>query len=85
MNEENVIEINNYDGIQLDEYNGKYSLNAMQHGQNDVWYKRWVFLSRYKDGEAVPDKKKQPMKVVLGDKSKALEVLKHLYNQINRG
>ena len=82
MTEENVIEVNNYDGIQVDLYDGKYSLLAMQKGQNEVWYKRWVFLSRWKDGKPVADEKKMPMCVRLGDKEQARQILKSIWEQI---
>ena len=40
MAEENVIEVSGRDGITINEYNGKYSLNAVEKGNNEVWYKK---------------------------------------------
>lgn len=84
MTEENIIEVNNYDGIKVDEYQGKYYLVAMQKGQNEVWYMRWCFLSRFKKGEKepFPSDKKQPIKVVLGDKESAMKNLKLIFELI---
>jgi len=85
MEDQKIIEVNNYDGIKVDEYNGKISLVAMQKGQNEVWYLKWAFLSRWKKGETepVPDTKKMPMKVLLGnDKEQAQKIIKEIWELI---
>ena len=81
---ENVIETTEYDGVQLAEYNGKYSINGIQKGQNDVYYLKWIFCSKWSKGEGgfVPDDKKRPMHVVLGDKKMAIATLTLLLKEL---
>ena len=70
-----VIKIDHYNGIRLESYldrNGDrvYGMVAMDAGQNDVWYPRYVFPSKYsKEGRGgVPDtsKKARPASLRLG-------------------
>lgn len=80
-----VIEVDHYNGVQLRCYDGKYGLLSMQKGQNEVWYKKWVFLSRWSKSqkEPLPDtNKKLPMAVRLGDKQTALNTLKKLIKDL---
>ena len=85
MAEENVIEVSGRDGITINEYNGKYSLNAVEKGNNEVWYKKWVFLSKWSKeaGGPVADESKRVMSVKIGDsKAGAIETLKQLMNSL---
>ena len=79
VNEEEVIKVDYYNSVMIEEYNGKYSICAVDNGQNECFYKKWVFLSRWRNGEAVPDDRKMPMKVALGDdKAQAVRTLETL-------
>ena len=70
-------------GVELSEYPGSFALNKISKGQNDVLYNEWVFLSRFKNGAAVPDAQKRPMGIYLGkDKGAAIEVLKTLIGML---
>ena len=85
MAEENVIEVNQYDGIVINEYSGNYSLNAVKKGSNEVWYKVWVFLSKWDKaaGGAVADDKKRVMSVRIGDSSaEAVQTLRALIDAL---
>jgi len=84
IDETKVIDINQYDSVRIDEYNGKYSLQELQKGQNDgVYYMKWVFLSRWKDGKSIPIDKKRPISVNIGgDKSEAIKTLETLLKQV---
>ena len=84
MNEENIIEVDHYNSAYLEEYNGTYWLYALVKGsgQQAVWYKLWVFLSKYNKGNPIPDDMKRPMAVRLGDKKTAVKVLRELLKQV---
>ena len=84
VNKYNEIDTTHYDAVQLDEYNGTYSIKAVQKGQNDVYYLRWVFTSKWSktSGGFVPDDKKRPMHIVLGDKQTALNTLREIINDL---
>lgn len=70
-------------GVELSEYQGSFALNKISKGQNEVLYNEWVFLSRWKNGAAVPDAQKRPMGIYLGkDKAIAIEVLKTLIGML---
>jgi len=80
--DERIIEVDPYNAIGLHEYDGKYSLVALELKGDSVWHKIWVFLSKWRSGEAVPDNKKRPMMVKLGDKATARKVVKVIYDKI---
>lgn len=87
IDEEYIHEVDHYNGIQIQKYNGIFGLLAMQKGggeQKEVWYKIWTFLSYWKNGEAVPGDKKRPMAVRLGEKQQAIEILEKIIYQIKR-
>ena len=67
--EKDVLKVNQYDGIMINEYNGKINLNAVERGSNEVWYKVWCFLSSWSKeaGGPVPNDKKRVMSVHIGD------------------
>ena len=83
LDEKDVIKINTYDSIKLDEYKGKYSLCAVDNGQNETFYLKWCFLSKWENGAAVPGDRKMPMKIVLGDnKEQAISTLEILLAEL---
>ena len=66
-------------GVTVNEYNGSISLNKVEKGSNEVLYQQWVFLSKWQNGGAVPDDKKRPMGIWLGeDKAQAVQYLRQL-------
>lgn len=77
--------IDYYNGVAVDIHNNVFGLISMNKGANDVWYKRWIFWSEYKNGKSVPKNDKvRPLAIRLGDKAVALEVLKKLMDDIQR-
>jgi len=84
--DEEVLITGDYDGVKLNEYNDTFSLNAVHKGSNDVWYLVYIYNSRFKDGESIPDPnqaKPWPMKVRLGDKETTIKTLKALLAQLD--
>lgn len=82
--EYDIIQTDEYDGVQMQSYNGKYGLLAMSRGQNENWYKIWIFISKWSKGRSVPTDKKLPKAVRLGeDKATAIKTLKGLLRQLN--
>lgn len=77
-----VIETAKNYGVEVEEYKGIYGLVANTKGQNEVWYKVWVFLSKWQNKQAVPDDKKRPMSIRLGDKDTAIKTLQTLLKQL---
>jgi hypothetical protein len=65
------------DGIAVEEYNGKWSLVAMYNG-----YKQWA---KYKIGRDAYKEKDLPVKVTLGNRDKAIEVLTAILAVIRGG
>jgi len=59
-------------GVQLDEYNGVFSLIAAREGTDGKIYKEWAFPQ---DKDRRPRDKAIPVKVDLGDKDQAIEAL----------
>ena len=83
LEEKDIIKINTYNSIKLEEYNGKYSLCAVDNGQNETFYLKWCFLSEWKNGAAVAGDRKMPMKIVLGDnKEQAIGTLELLLAEL---
>ena len=66
INEDEIIKVDDQNGIEINEYNGNVSLNALELGQNGVWYRQWVFRSKWENGGPVASDKKQPMSIRLG-------------------
>lgn len=62
------------DGVAVEEYNGKWSLVAMYNG-----YKQWA---KYKIGKEKYGEKDFPVKVTLGNKDKAIEILTAILAEI---
>ena len=82
MNEDMIVSVDANNSVLLEEYNEVFDLLALKKGQNGVWYKVWVFLSKWQKGGAVPDDKKRPMAVRLGKKEQALDTLKMLLSKL---
>jgi hypothetical protein len=77
-----VFKVGKRAGIHLKEYKGKFTVVQTREGEGDVHYLDWVFLSQWKNGEHVPDEKKRPMGIWLGDEDTALEALRDIIKQI---
>jgi len=73
-------------GIILDEYEGKYSLNEAKNN-NGVIYRDWCYLSKWSKSEGgwIPDEKKRPKGIYLGDKDTAMKLLGRAYNMLKNG
>jgi hypothetical protein len=66
-------------GIALDEYNGKYSLVAGYIDKNGSPAMNWCFRQDYdKEAKKSIPGKSMPIKIELGDKTKAISVLHDL-------
>ena len=80
----NTIEIDEYNGVQAQVYNGVWGILSMKKGggENITWYKKWVFLSKRIRGKALPMKQLIPVAVRLGDKAQAIETLETIIKQI---
>ena len=70
-------------GVELNEYNGNFSLQAATH-KDDKYYKEWVFLSRWNQDtrSAEPDEKKRPMGVYFGDRDSAIKALRFFLKEL---
>ena len=76
--------IDDYNGVAVDVYKGIFAIMSMNKGQNDVWYKKWIFWSRWLNGASKPDGKAKPLAIRLGDKTTALETLAKIRDDIQR-
>lgn len=88
MNDE-TMRVDQWNGVQLQKYKDTFQVLAMTPGGGEdaenVWYKQWVFLSRWENGQGIPDEdKRRPMGIRLGDKETALNILKKLYHTIDK-
>jgi hypothetical protein len=61
-----------FNGVRLTEYNGKYSIEALKAGKEDKFYPVWA---RYQKGKDELQEKSWPVKVNLGDREKAKTTL----------
>ena len=81
------VPVDTYSSVRVDEYNGKYSLQQGQRGDNDT-YTSWCTPQKWSNSEKAPLKKHGefvfvPWAISLGkDKEKALKTLQNLYNQL---
>jgi len=82
--EYDVVEVDYYKGVQLQDHNGTFGLLAMDKrgGEHMVHYKQWVFLGKYVKGKNLPSNKTRPMAVRLGDKETAVRTLKEVLRQL---
>ena len=69
------------EGIQLEEYQGKLNLVAAQKGKDGVVYSKWVYPQGIGKG-AGPIEKALPLKIKLGNKEEAVDILKKLLGLI---
>lgn len=74
INPDDVIKVDNYNGIIINEYEGSYSLNAVDAGQNDTYYIAWCMPSFFDKAqkkrrfrEESRGEKPTPVKIKLGD------------------
>ena len=72
------IKVSDKEAVQLNEYVGRFSLNAMTEGKGK-YYIQWAKYAKFKDEF---QEKSWPVKVNLGDKAQAIAVLKRLIAQI---
>jgi len=78
-----IIQTDEYDGVQMQMYDAKYGLLSMNRGQNDVWYKRWCYPAKWSNGKSIPLDKQRPISVRIGgDKSEAIKTLETLLKQV---
>jgi len=81
-----VIEVDHYNGVQMQIYDGIWGILSMQKGggaSKQVWYKRWVFKSKESRGISVPTDKVLVMAVRIGrDQSTAIKILETLLKQV---
>ena len=87
IDEDQVVSVDDKNGLYIEKYNEWYGLYGLQKGSNDVWYKIWVYISEWSKGAGdwVAGKKKRPMAVRLGTKPEAVKALKQLLRQIEEG
>jgi hypothetical protein len=70
-----------YDGAKIEEYKGTYSIAALRVN-NDKNYPVWA---KYRKSKDAYQEKDWPVKIVLGDKEKAVAVLKTIIMEIESG
>ena len=74
-----------HEGIELDNYNGVYSIVSANKGQDGTVYKKWGYPQGRGKG-AGPIEKSLPWKVALGGtKQQAVDMLKSLLSAIDGG
>jgi hypothetical protein len=71
-------------GLELDEYNGEYSLTALYQGKNGQMYQKWgkEKIGKGADGESKYADKDRPFKIVLGDRHRSIDVLRMLLAEL---
>ncbi len=74
-----VIPVNDYDGIKLDEYNGKYSLLFCRVKKDGSYESQWAKYSKRKGDYQDKD---WPIKVPLGDKKTAIGALEMILSYL---
>ena len=85
LREEDVIKVSHYDSVQLSEFDGKYSLNAVNNGSNDCFWLKWAREERTINGEKQLQKAR-PIKVALGDdKESAIRTLETILVKLKGG
>ena len=76
-----VYKISVYDGCQIDEYLGKYSISA-QKISKDKFYPVWA---RYQTAKDTFNDRAWPVRVQLGGKEMAIATLKAMIKEIESG
>jgi hypothetical protein len=80
--DEMFIRVSGSQGVIVNNYNGKYSLNSAWEGKdgkvNMNWAREQVKKDEFKE-------KATPIKVFLGDKESALKALREIYEAIEPG
>lgn len=79
-----TIQIDEYNGVQLQVYDGIWGILSMKRGggENITYFKKWVYESILKKGIPIPGKRKFPVAVRLGDKETAIETLESILKQV---
>ena len=75
------LESTKYEGVKLEEYKGKYSLQAIKIGDG----KNYPIWAKYRKGKDGYQPKDWPVKCSLGDKQTAITNLKALISAIESG
>ena len=84
------IKVDQYSQIKVDKYNDTYSILSGSQGQDDVVYRKFCAPQIWKSGKKLVFTKNGepvfvPWDLSLGkDRSKAVEILKHLIDQVER-
>lgn len=80
LEKEDVIVTGKYDSIQINEYEGRYTLIAVSNGQNDCFYQKWA---RYQEKQNTFKEKAWPVKVFIGESAEeAIENLNEIIRRI---
>ena len=80
-------EIDKYNAFKPNEYNGVFEIVSGQVN-NGIFYSAWTIASKFEDGKSVPVKRDNglyrniPVKIVLGERQKAIENVKWLLSQL---
>ena len=84
MLEETYVEVNEqyHAGAALDEYQDVISICSAQIGKDGKCYKRWAFPQV---ADRKPGEKALPVSIRLGDKDKAIEILKGFIAALSGG
>ena len=88
-NLDNWLTIDTYNAVKTDEYNGKYSIQQGQRGENDT-YTAWCCPQKWVGGKKTLLKKNGepvfvPWAISLGkDKDKAIQILEAIVAQLKR-
>lgn len=72
-------------GIELEEYNGLFSLRKAQKGKDGEIYPMWCHLSTFENGEKKIAEKPTTLSVRLGNREEAVEILAKCLNELNKG
>lgn len=72
------IKTTDYDGVTLSEYQGKYSIEALQ-AKDEKFYLVWAKYQKWRDEF---QEKSWPVKVVLGDKESAIKTLRTMLAEL---
>jgi len=72
------IKTTEYDGVELVEYQGKYSIEALRT-KDEKFYPVWA---KYQKGRDEFQEKSWPVKIVLGDRETAIKALKMMLDAL---
>ncbi|MBW2598570.1 MAG: hypothetical protein JRC60_00355 [Deltaproteobacteria bacterium] len=72
-------------GVELEEYNGLFSLRKAQRGKDGEIYPMWCYLSQYEDGEKKISEKPTTLSVRLGNREEATEIITKCLKELTKG